>query len=125
MPPVYGIRGCNEYREAQGYGRPQRRSGDYALQYSEVYDSRNLRSPFISPLQTKRNESDGQSTEIKKGNYLYQTIETINAPNVQEVKRLLEGLYMFVQGHCMHLSNFRPIKPQGRTPTSCAKSSPL
>ncbi|EPS94519.1 Ku DNA-binding complex Ku70 subunit [Fomitopsis schrenkii] len=40
---------------------------------------------------TKRNESDGDNTEIKKGNYLYQPLETINAPSVQEIKRLLEA----------------------------------
>ncbi|KAI0724871.1 ku70-like protein [Fomitopsis betulina] len=40
---------------------------------------------------TKRNESDGESTEIKRGNYLYQPLQTINAPSVQEIKRLLEA----------------------------------
>ncbi|KAH9838734.1 ku70-like protein [Rhodofomes roseus] len=40
---------------------------------------------------TRRNEKDGQSAEIKKGNFVYQPIETINAPNVQEVMRLLEA----------------------------------
>lgn len=49
-----------------------------------------------SYVQTKRNESDGDNTEIKKGNYLYQPLETINAPSVQEIKRLLEGWGLFI-----------------------------
>jgi len=41
---------------------------------------------------TRRNEPNGQGSEIKKGNYVYQPINTINAQDVQELMRLLDGL---------------------------------
>ncbi|KZT73452.1 Ku DNA-binding complex, Ku70 subunit [Daedalea quercina L-15889] len=69
---------------------------------------------------TKRNESDGQSAEIKRGNFVYQPIETINAPNVQDVMRLLEA----AKEDPNYLRETFPPMTEGRVPmgdvfTSC------
>ncbi|KAH9917274.1 ku70-like protein [Fomitopsis serialis] len=69
---------------------------------------------------TRRNESNGQSAEIKKGNFVYQPIETINAPSVQEVMRLLEA----AREDPNYLRESFPPMTEGRVPmgdvfTSC------
>ncbi|KAF9818760.1 hypothetical protein IEO21_02540 [Rhodonia placenta] len=40
---------------------------------------------------TRRNEAGGQGADIKKGNYVYQPIDTINAPTIQELMRLIDA----------------------------------
>lgn len=41
--------------------------------------------------QTKRNDNADDSTDIKKGTYVYQPLATIDAPKVMELVQLLDG----------------------------------
>lgn len=44
-----------------------------------------------TPPQTRRNEASGQVSEIKKNNFVFQPIATINAPKVQELIQLIDS----------------------------------
>ncbi|KAL4250950.1 ATP-dependent DNA helicase II subunit 1 [Abortiporus biennis] len=69
---------------------------------------------------TRKNEVDAQSSEIKTGNFVYQQIETINAPKIQELIHLIDAAR---EDPNLLRETFPPI-PGGRVPmgdvfTSC------
>lgn len=41
--------------------------------------------------QTRTNEATGQGADIKKGTFLFQSIETINVSKVKELKDIVDG----------------------------------
>lgn len=82
------------------------------------------------PPQARSGESSiGQGVEIKAGNFLYQPIETISAPKVQELIQLVEGTLPMAALHMAPLTVGPPSRPsrpqlsQGDVSTFARKQS--
>lgn len=69
---------------------------------------------------TRENEAKGQAAEIKKNNYVFQLIDTVNAPKIQQLIQLLDAAR---EDPTLLRENFPPIDgmhvPIGDVFTSC------